>query len=169
MATTLPVPIEFQLPAGWQAAPPDEVGAPGAAFVALHPDSRDNSFTANITISGQYREDQAPLNELADGSVGRLRRALGSVEVANRTEVGTAESPGLTQVLNLSTVIKGQQRDLVQCQVYVSMLDVADSSKRAIIELALTSTPNQLQTVVGDFQEFVKTVRPHQQANGSEN
>ena len=37
MVSELPVRIEFSLPEGWQATPPDEAGAPGVAFVALHP------------------------------------------------------------------------------------------------------------------------------------
>ncbi|MQA11885.1 MAG: hypothetical protein GEU98_25750, partial [Pseudonocardiaceae bacterium] len=67
MATTIPIPVNFRLPDGWQAAAPDEVGAPGAAFVALHPASRTD-FTANITISGEYRPDEAALTDIADES-----------------------------------------------------------------------------------------------------
>ncbi|WP_409469332.1 hypothetical protein [Streptomyces sp. HC307] len=37
MPTALPVPIQFELPEGWRPAPPDEAGAPRAAFVARHP------------------------------------------------------------------------------------------------------------------------------------
>ncbi|MCX5129755.1 hypothetical protein OOK25_39665, partial [Streptomyces sp. NBC_00347] len=68
MPTTLPVPIEFRLPEGWQPAPPDEVGAPGVAFVALHPQP-DSGFTANITIDGEYLAGR--------GDAGRARRRAG--------------------------------------------------------------------------------------------
>lgn len=159
MATTLPVRIEFQLPEGWKAAPPDEVGAPGAAFVALHPASSDN-FMANIAISGELRPDAASLAEIADESVARMRNTVSTVRVADRREVGTAEAPGLTQVLNLSAEIEGVQRDLVQSQVFLAMLDVDDPQKRAVVELVLTATPKQLPSVVTDFQSFVRTVRP---------
>lgn len=167
MATTLPVPIEFRLPDGWQPAPPDEVGAPGVAFVALHPASRDD-FTANITISGELRPDDASLASIADESVDRLSQGA-VVSVANRTEVGSAEVPGLTQVLNVSTSIAGKARDLVQCQVYLSVQDAEEPARRAIVELVLTATPNQLNTVVGDFQQFVSTVRPPEQAGTNGN
>ncbi|MFI5617659.1 hypothetical protein [Streptomyces sp. NPDC051567] len=91
MPTTLPLPIEFRLPEGWFPAPPDEVGAPGVAFVALHP-RPDAGFTANITIAGEYRPDGATLENIADASVERLREATGSVVVAHRREIGSRTS-----------------------------------------------------------------------------
>ncbi|MGH3494251.1 MAG: hypothetical protein ACRDRL_20240, partial [Sciscionella sp.] len=98
MASTLPVPIEFSLPQGWQAAPPDEVGAAEAAFVALHPAS-SKGFTANITISGEVRSDGASLVQVADEAVGRLQRNFGEVALGTRKEAGSGENPGLTQAV----------------------------------------------------------------------
>lgn len=40
------------------------------------------------------------------------------------------------------------------------MLDVHDPAKRAVIRLALTATPAQIENVLGDFRQFVETVRP---------
>jgi hypothetical protein len=159
MATTLPVPIEFELPDGWRAAPPDEVGAPGAAFVALHPQP-DAGFTANITIDGEYRPDSAVLPEMADGSVERLRETGASVLLTDRREIGSAGAPGLLQKLAVSTTAGGTHRDLVQTQVYLSLLDVADPHHRVVIRLVLTSTAAQHPVVLGDFEDFVRTVRP---------
>ncbi|GGZ67425.1 hypothetical protein [Streptomyces bluensis] len=159
MPTTLPVPIEFQLPEGWRAAPPDEVGAPAAAFVALHPQP-DAGFTANITIDGEYRPDEATLPEIAQASVERLRQAATSVVVTSHREIGSADAPAFTQTLGVSAVINGVRRDLVQSQVYLSMLDVADRRQRAVIRLVLTATASQHPAVLSDFQDFVRTVRP---------
>jgi hypothetical protein len=178
MATTLPVKVEFSLPEGWQSAPPDEVGAPGVAFVALHLDSRDG-FTANITIAGKLRDkgdlatdegdlatyagDSATyagdLVTIADESVQRLSEAA-TVRVAKRTHVGTLEAPGFTQTLRISTTLRGWPLDLVQSQVYLVMQDVHDPAKRAVIELALTARPSQLDAVADDFKEFVRSFRP---------
>src|SRR3954464_13245982 len=113
MATTLPVKISFSLPDGWQAAPPDEVGAPGAAFVALHPASIDGGFTANLTIAGRMRNDSATMWDIAAESVQRLEQA-GALEVAKKSEVGAPGLPGLTdspggvQNLRLSTTLRGE-------------------------------------------------------------
>lgn len=159
MATTLPVPIEFELPEGWHAAPPDEVGAPGAAFVALYP-RPDAGFTANIAIDGEYRPDTATLPEIAHESVEHLRQAVTSVEVSGHHEIGSDDAPGLTQTLAVSAVTGGVRRDLIQSQVYLSMLDIADPRKRAVIRLVLTATAAQHPAVLGDFQDFVRTVRP---------
>ncbi|MEU8767272.1 hypothetical protein AB0C94_09970 [Streptomyces griseus] len=159
MTTTLPVPIAFELPDGWRAAPPDGVGAPGAAFVALHPHP-DAGFTANITVDGVFRPDPATLPEIADESVANLRGSAASVDVAERREVGSEDAPGLTQTLAISAISGGVPRDLIQSQVYLSMLDVEDPGKRAVIRLILTVTAAQHGDVVEDFRDFVRTVRP---------
>jgi hypothetical protein len=158
MASTLPVEIEFSLPEGWRPAPPDEVGAPGVAFVALHLDSRD-VFTANITIAGRLRDDEADLVTIAEESVQRLSES-GTVRVAKRTQVGTSEAPALTQTLRISSKLRGLPVELVQSQVYLVMQDVHDSAKRAVIEFALTAKSSQLEEVADDFNEFVRSVRP---------
>jgi hypothetical protein len=156
MATTLPVKIEFSLPEGWQPAPPDEVGAPGVAFVALHPESRDG-FTANITIAGNVRDED--LVTIADKSVQRLSEAA-TVHVTKRTQLGPPEAPALTQTLRISSTLRGLPVELVQSQVYLAMQDVHDPAKRAVIELVLTANLSQVEEVLDDFKEFVRTVRP---------
>jgi hypothetical protein len=169
MATTLPIKISFSLPDGWQAAPPDEVGAPGAAFVALHPTSAEG-FMANITMSGQMRSDSASLWQIADESVGRLQQA-GPVEVLKKTEAGTADAPGLTdapgvvQNLRISTTLRGEPLELLQSQVYLGMEDTKDPAKRVVIEIVLTAKSTQLRALIEDFKDFLHTVRPADEAN----
>ncbi|MFE2553996.1 hypothetical protein ACFXGI_36575 [Streptomyces sp. NPDC059355] len=158
MPTTLPVPIEFSLPDGWRSAPPDEVGAPGVAFIALH-GHPDDGFTANITVDGDFRPDGATLADMAEESVERLRRAAAeSVTVTSRRELGSEASPGLAQRLTLSAVGGGVRRDLVQSHVYLAVLDQEDPHRRAVIRLILTSTAAQEDGVLNDFQEFLRTV-----------
>ncbi|MFF3864056.1 hypothetical protein [Streptomyces sp. NPDC002209] len=159
MPTTLPVPIEFSLPDGWRPAPPEEVGAPGVAFIALH-EHPDEGFTANIAVDGDFLPDGATLAEMAEESVDRVRRVAESVVVTSRRELGSEASPGLAQRLTLSAVVKGVRRDLVQSHVYLAVLDLEDPHRRAVIRLILTSTAAQEDGVVGDFQEFLRTVSP---------
>ena len=155
MATTLPVPIEFSLPDGWLSAPPDEVGAPQAAFVALHPG--DNAgFTANITITGEVRADDATLAQIAEQAAARLERGVGPVEIGRRNELDS----GYTQVLRLTAPVDGRPVDLVQLQVFLAMADVRDQRRRAVLEIVLSATPEQFEGLVGDFQAFLKTIRP---------
>jgi hypothetical protein len=166
MVTELPVRIEFSLPDGWQAASPDEVGTPGVAFVALHPASTDrgaNEFTTNLTIAGEIRDPALPMATIADESVHRLENIAESVRVRDRTDLGPADTPGMTQVLDIEM---GQGKRLVQCQVYLPMDDVHDRRRRAVLELVLTCTPDQLDDARSDFQRFVGTVRPAQKGLG---
>lgn len=166
MATTLPVPIEFGLPEGWRAAPPDEVNAPGAAFVALHP-RPDAGFTANITIDGEYRPDNPPLTDIADEAVAKLQQVAEQVSVAHRTEIGSAEAPGLTQTLTFAASDGGSTRALGQSHVYLAMIDTENPEHRAIIRLIFTATAEQYETVLPDFQEFIRTVRPETQQDSA--
>ncbi|MFJ6676372.1 hypothetical protein ACIQMJ_35170 [Actinosynnema sp. NPDC091369] len=160
MATTLPVPIEFSLPDGWLSAPPDEVGAPQAAFVALRPGG-GAGFTANITISGEVHGDDVTLAELADRAAARLERGVGAVEVGRRNELESA----YTQVLRLTAPIGGRPVDLVQLQVFLAMADVRDPRRRAVLEIVLSATPEQFEDLVDDFQAFLKTIRPDEGAS----
>lgn len=159
MTTTLPVKIDFRLPEGWIPAPPDEVGAPGAAFVALHPESHGGRFRSNITISGEVRPDSMPMALIADESFERLKRGAVAV-LADRREIGSPKAPGLTQVVRLSTSIDDEPIELVQSQVYISFQDVDDPTMRAVVELVLTTTAEAFRQVVPDFQKFVASVRP---------
>ncbi|MFJ6510550.1 hypothetical protein ACIQMO_09940 [Streptomyces sp. NPDC091406] len=87
--------------------------------------------------------------------------------MAHRREVGAADAPALTQRLTFSTAADGSRRDLVQSQVYLSMSDVDDPRKRAAVRLALTATAAQHGEILGDFQDFVRTVRPVSTAPGT--
>ncbi|KMS84131.1 hypothetical protein [Streptomyces sp. NRRL WC-3725] len=159
MSVLLPVPIEFDLPQGWRAAPPAEVGSPGAAFVAVHFPS-DAGFTANITVDGEYRPDEATLAGIADESVERLGQAVTAVTVTDRREIGSVDAPGLSQTLAFFAIVDGTSIRLIQSQVYLAMLDISDSRKRAVIRLVLTSTASQHPAVLDDFKDLVRTVRP---------
>nr|WP_205615455.1 hypothetical protein [Streptomyces harenosi] len=117
-----------------------------------------------ITIDGECRPDEATLSEIAHASVEGLRQAAASVAVTGRREVGSAEAPGFAQTLAVSTVIGGERRDLVQSQVYLSMLDGACPRRRAVIRLVLTATVDQHPAVLGDFQDVVRSVRPDKSA-----
>jgi hypothetical protein len=166
VATTLPTPIEFRLPEGWRPAPPDEVDAPGVAFVALHPHP-DAGFTANITIDGELDTADAPLTELADASITTLRDSGADVTLADRSGVGAGDAPGLTQTLTLRAMVNGEPRELVQSQVYLSMVDAPEPGHRAVVRLVLTATAAQFRAVLPDFQWFVWTVRPDTGAGGA--
>jgi len=161
MVTELPVRIEFSLPDGWQAAPPDEVGAAGVAFVAVHPASNNggaNGFTTNLTIAGEILDPAVPMATIADESVRRLEGVAESVGVRGRTEF-SPDAPGMTQVLDIDM---GQGKQLVQCTIYLAADDVHDPSRRAVLELVLTCTPEQFDEALPDFQRFVGTIRPAQ-------
>ncbi|WP_137813730.1 DUF1795 domain-containing protein [Gandjariella thermophila] len=159
MASTIPVPIEFSLPEGWRSVPPDEVGAPEAAFVALRPPA-SQGFTTNITISGEVRGEDIPLTAVADEVLDRLRTGAREVKVGRRSEVGSPANPGLTQAVRMRLDINGRPTDLVQLQVFLGMRDTRDPRRRAVLHIVLTALPDRFDAVVGEFQKFLSTIRP---------
>ncbi|MFJ3963253.1 hypothetical protein [Streptomyces sp. NPDC090036] len=163
MPTTLPVPIEFRLPEGWLVAAPPDGGASDVAFAAVHPRA-DAGFSANITMDGGFLKDSVTLVEVADASAERLREVAEWVVVVHRHEVGSADAPALTQRLSFSAVAGDGRRNLVQSQVYLGVLDTEDLHRRAMIRLALTATEAQHDSVLGEFQDFVRTVRSDSRA-----
>ncbi|WP_295150137.1 hypothetical protein [Saccharopolyspora sp.] len=159
MVTSMPVPLNFRLPDGWTPARPDDVGAPGAAFVALRTASQGPGFTTNITIDGGHRSDEVELPTIADESVQQLADAGSQVSVLKRTEVGDAESPGLTQLLKIVTMTGDEVQDLTQCQVYLEMPDVHQPQHRAVVRLVLTAPAEEIDGLLPQFQLFVDSVR----------
>lgn len=166
MPGTLPVPLDIELPEGWQSAPPDEVGAPQAAFVALHMASRGQGFMPNITVTGHVIEGSPSLDRLAEESVQRVRENVGTVTVVKRTEVGTSEvpglvdAPGIVQNLRIQATVNEQPMELAQSQFILVLENKQQRSERAEIEIALTAKSSQLQDVIADFQAFLSALRP---------
>lgn len=157
MGTTLPVPIVFELPDGWVATPPADVGAAEAAYVALHP-SADQGFTPNITISGGPRTDGAPLPHIADEALVRLHSVARSVELGQRTEFGT-DVPGLTQAVRFTADINGVPTTVLQMQAFLFMTQ-RETELPVVLEVVLSSTVEQFARLVGEFRTFLTTVRP---------
>ena len=166
MPGTLPVPLSIELPEGWQSAPPEEVGAPHAAFVALHMASRGQGFMPNITVTGHTLDGPSSLHGLAEESVRRLRETVGAVEVVTRTEVGTSpapgliDAPGIVQNLRIQAIVNGQPMELAQSQFILVLENERQRGERAEIEIALTARTSQLQDVLEDYQSFISTLRP---------
>lgn len=160
MVTTLPVPIEFSLPPGWRSVSPDEVDAPEAAFVALHPEKIKEGFTPNITITGNVHEDGATLVQIGDEAVERLRSTARDVQLGRRNEIGTEEDPGLTQAVKLSIDLQGRPQEVYQFQVFLIMPDRRDPRVRAVLQVVLSALPDQFPAVIEDFQQFLSSITP---------
>jgi hypothetical protein len=60
---TVSLPLGFDVPEGWTPLDPAGAGAPGVAFVAVHPEA---GFTPNITLGVRQRPDPATLAEGTD-------------------------------------------------------------------------------------------------------
>lgn len=171
MPGTLPVPLSCELPEDWQAAPPDEVGAPQAAFVGLHMPSHGQGFMPNITVTGRTLQGAASLHTIAEESVKRLREYATEVKLVKRTEVGTSEAPGLidapglVQNLYLRTTVNGEEMELAQSQFLLILENEVHRSERVEIEVALTAKRSQLPDVLDDYKQFLASL---QQASPSD-
>ncbi|WP_329386565.1 hypothetical protein OG625_28205 [Streptomyces sp. NBC_01351] len=158
MPTPVPVPITFRLPDGWLPARPETVG-PGIAFASVHPHP-DAGFAADITLDGDIPPEGTTLAELAAESTRRMAALAESVTVTSLHEFGSADAPTLTQRLTFTTLAGGVRRDLVQSQVYLSLVDTEEPRKCGVMRPALTATATQHAHVVGDFRRLLRSVRP---------
>lgn len=159
MPTALPLPIEFELPDAWHGAPPDEVGAPGVAFVALH-EGTHHGFTPNITIDGEMPAEGATLEEVADSSVEKTRSFASSVALVERVEGGDDEVRTLRQQLSFTVTVDGERHALLQTQIYLFLADDRDQAHHAVVRLALTAAVAEHDELLEDFFTFARSVTP---------
>lgn len=161
VVATIPVPVQFSLPEGWRSVSPHEVDADEAAFVALRPPAV-RGFTPNITVSGELHPTDVALTALADEAVERLRQGAPDAEVGRRKEVGSERGPGLTQAVRMTLRLNNRPEQLVQLQVFLGMHDTSDPSRYAVLEIVLSALAEQFQQVVGEFQQFLSSIRPEE-------
>lgn len=162
--TTLPVPIEFELPGPeWEPVPPESLGVTNASFLAVRR-GVDGEYTPTISISGDLRPDDATLDEIAEESLQLLRVQAEDVELVKRSDIGSAEAPAVTQLISATVSLEGRRLALRQAQVLVSFLDTKEPSKRAVVVFSCTTTDTQFDTVGREFQAMVASVRPTPEA-----
>ena len=142
-------PIEFTIPPGWR-TPVDGTSSALGTVVAGRPE-----HDAVIVADGGLRPDKASLAEIAEETVTAIRESGTVVEVLHREELGTAASPGFAQIL-----LARDAAETVQCQTFIAMLDLDDSSERAVLRLVLVTPKEHVAALVGDFQQFLSIVRP---------
>ncbi|WP_158842337.1 hypothetical protein [Saccharothrix deserti] len=151
MRGELSLPIAFRLPPGWLPVPPDEVGAGGAAFVAIDTATHGSGFTATIVID-ELDAGWTPA-EPADLSAA----ALPTATVTDRVERIGPHGPRLTQSLSLTTTA-GQE--VVRVEEYLSLPDPANPDRRGVVRLRCTATRDQADDGAADLAELVTGLRP---------
>ncbi|RZQ60947.1 hypothetical protein [Amycolatopsis suaedae] len=156
----LPIPISFRLPEGWHPVSPDDVGSPGAAFVALNVATVGSGFTANITLEGEYRPDDATLTQLADASLRQIAEGTTACRLLDREEVGGPDAPGLTQFVGMTATVNDTEQQVIQAEFYLSLHDVDDPRERVVLRTVLTATEAQFPELVDDYQSFVGSLEP---------
>ncbi|MDA3647487.1 hypothetical protein LZ318_34035 [Saccharopolyspora indica] len=140
--------LTFELSGEWTPVPAERFADPGVVMAAQHGPSR-TGFTANIVVTtvpgGLWAAEADWLAQLAESYV--------AVCLLCRNEFGTADTPGCARVVRL----RSAGTDVVQTQVLVEMAATAGS---IVVRMALTCTPDQLDEVLPDFEDFVGSIRP---------
>ena len=167
MPTTLPVPIVFRLPnEHWQPADPEALGVTNAAFLAIRREHEGDDYAPTLTVSGGLRTDPATMDEIGDEAVAVFAQQAADVELVTRRDYGSAEAPGLLQVVG-GTLFAGERRyDLRQAHVLIGMSDVEDSERRVVVKIVLSTTYAQFDTYLPELQEFVASLHPEQRPDG---
>jgi hypothetical protein len=159
MTATLPVPVRFALPnEHWEPVPPEAFDVQNAAFLALRRDF-PGGYTPSISVSGDWRTDDATLEQIADESLAILRgQGATEVELIKRTVIESEHAPAVTQSLGAVVPIDGGTYDLRQAQAVQGLVDVDDPTKRVVVIYTLTCTFGQFDQVGPEFQQFMASV-----------
>lgn len=170
-AGRIDVPLGFDVPDGWSAVDPADVGAAGVAFVLVRP-TPDGEFTPNITIGVDRRSDDGGPADAARESLLRLEATMADVSLVDRQSIGDVNAPGVTQVVRLRPRPgpAAPARELVQSQVHLTVPLGDAPHDRLVVEIACTCLPTQTDAVIPDFQRLVATfhVRRHDQPGPGE-
>lgn len=158
MTTTLPVPVRFALPDdAWEPVRPESLGVTNAAFLAVR--RTEATYKPTLTVSGDWREDDADLETIADESVAKLRReGATEVELIKRNVIESEHAPAVTQSIGALAAVEGRVYDLRQAQVVQGLVDVHDPDKRVVVIYTLTCTFAQWEEMVPEFQRFMASV-----------
>jgi hypothetical protein len=159
MTTTLPVPVRFGLPNDhWEPVRPESLDVVNAAFLAVRR-GLPGDYDPTLTISGDWRTDEASLEQIADESVEKLRlEGATEVELVKRKVVDREHAPAVTQSIGAVIAMDGRTYDLRQAQVVQGLVDVDDPDKRVVVIYTMTCTFAQWEQMVPEFQEFMASV-----------
>ncbi|MGB0102189.1 MAG: hypothetical protein WBP61_18060 [Nocardioides sp.] len=159
MTATLPVPVRFELPnEHWRPVPPQTGGVQNAAFLALRDDA-PGDYTPSISVSGDWRTDDATLEQIADESLAILRgQGASDVELVKRTVIDSEHAPAITQAYGGLVPIEGRTYDIRQAQAVQGLVDVHDPTRRVVVIYTLTCVFQQFDEMVPEFQKFMASV-----------
>lgn len=160
MNTTLPVPVEFELPGPeWTPADPATHGVTNAAFLAARTPIGEG-YVPTLVVSGDERFDPASIRDIAEEAVAGLAAETPHLRILHREEVGAATAPAVTQLVAAGIEVEGRRFDLVQMQVVTALLDVDDPRRRVVVIYKVTCLADDWPRIGREFQDFMRTVRP---------
>jgi len=166
MTSTMPVPFIFELPnEHWRPVEPESLGVHNAAFLAVR-DEHTGDYTPTLSISGDWRPDDATLDQIADEAVVLLGRQGTEVELVRRRDAGSEQAPAVFQVLGATAVAEGQTWDIRQGQVFLALKDVTDPRERAVVAITLTTTFGQFDEYLPELQTFMRSVEVRNRDEG---
>ena len=155
---TLPVPVRLALPEHWEQVDPTAWGVRNAALLAVRRDLADD-YTPTITVSGDWRTDDVPVDRIADESVAKLvAEGASDVELVKRRQVGGEHTPTVLQTIGATIEVGGRRFDLRQLQVVNALVDVERPERRVVLIYTLSCTFGQLDAMGREFQQVMASV-----------
>jgi hypothetical protein len=153
--STLPVPIRFDLPDGWEPVSGD---MSDAAFTAMKTAAHDLGVTPTIRLRGQFRDD-GPVG-MADEFLRDLLESERDQVVASRRYRDSPEHPQLIQTVSDCHIVDGVPREVVNLQAYLPVGRSADQRGAAVVQAVLICGDNQVESMLDDFHSFLDSIAP---------
>jgi hypothetical protein len=158
MMGDLPFSLDLTRPPGWRRVPPDAVGEPAAAYVAVREANIDEPVTPNVVIGVTAMPTAAiDVIALAEAHLARLR-ATYPVTVLSR-EAGGRAGPQAAQLLQIDYTLDEVAVTLKQVQILIVGRDTTDPALAGVIELIMTCPEELFEQAGPEFQELVASIQ----------
>ena len=110
-------------------------------------------------MTGQQLTVDVSLESVAEAALADLRSRALEVSLVRREPYGSADDPGLLQLVSLVLEVEGTRLELQQLQVFVPAHNHGDGPVETILYLvSLTGLRDQVQDASGDFETFLRSI-----------
>jgi hypothetical protein len=160
MATELPFPISFEVPAGWTLVAPELSGHPEAAYVAVRNANASEPIATSFVVNGFASHDQSiNVAALADSYLADLRSRY-PVLVLKRDVMTAGAATESAQLLQVEYPLGNKTLTLNQIQIINAVPGSQDVAATAVLQLLMTCPAELFEQAGPEFTRFVGTIEP---------
>ena len=168
MASELPFPISFEVPAGWSLVAPESAGHPDAAYVVVRDRNASEPIAANFVVNGFGTYGQpVDVGALADSYLVGLRSRY-PVVVLKRDVAARGPAPEAAQLLQIEYPVGDATVTVNQIQIINAFPGEHDPAATAVLQLLMTCPTEVFGQAGPEFTRFVGSISPLSTESGAQ-